>query len=199
MKTEDLIENIKYSSLKTLYVGTSTEEEQEKQIISFINRALRKIYTDCNIAQNAIRIYKEDDKDRHDLPELFIAPLVAYKDNGLEIPINREDREDSIYFPNIIECVIPTIYNKSFVDIIYKEAPEKIVSKEDNIKLGYQFEEPIIMYVSYIANELIHGAPNYAHQSFLTKYNQLIKDMKMSGVINNDGIVNQKLYQKGLV
>jgi len=201
MKASELTKYLQMSSLRTLSVGSSSKktEEHNGQILAWINRAIQKIYNDLNLAQVAVRIDGEEDKYLYDLPEDYMMIIAAFKSDETHVPINKEDRLDSIYTPEPFKIFLPEMYHNNHIDIIYAKSPKLLTSPDDVVPLPNQYTEAIVMYVSYIAYELIHGQPNWEHQSYLTKYIAEINNLQKAGLIENQGIVNYKIQIKGFI
>ena len=193
---------LKLSTLKSLAVGSSTKNKTtyEEQIQMWTERALIKIYTDLNLSAGIIRVYKNEEESLYDMPEDYMQIITATRPDGELCPVNKSDRLDSIYTPEQKKVMLPSMYDDTWVDIIYQKVPVSVTLKgEEDFPLQPQYIEAIILYVSYIAYELIHGVPNWEHQSYLTKYEKAINDLKANGLTGNSGIVNQKIHYKGFV
>ena len=200
MKILDFVNILKMSSLHGLAVGSPTEnlDETNAQIISWINRSLIKLYGDLNLSQGSRRIEIEPGVEGYQLPREMMSIMAVYFD-GQVVPVNKSDRDDSVYTPEPLLLQVPEMYAGGYLDVYYMKAPPLITSFEDELPVPVQFVEALTLFISYIANELIHGLPNWEHQSYLTKYKAELEDLKNRGLVSNRGLVNQKIYQKGFV
>jgi len=201
MKISEFINILKMSSLKGLAVGSTTEkiEETNLQILSWINRSLIKLYGDLNLSQGGKRFYIEFDNNEYQLPREALNIIAVKNYMNVDIPINKSDREDSVYTPEPHLLMVPDCFVGEYIDVFYIKAPDLVTSLDEDLPVGVQFVEALVLYISYIANELIHSLPNWEHQSYLTKYKAELEDLKRNGLITNRGVINQKIYQKGFI
>jgi hypothetical protein len=203
MKAQDFKNLIIHSDIIRLGRSKETEESEniiDMKILNWLNRTLRKIYSDTLIAQKAVRLDIEEFKMLYDLPDDYMNILSAFRGGtDIDIPINREDRTDSIFTPEPFKVLVPEMFANSYIDIVYLKSPELITSMDQKIPLMDQFIEAMLYYTMYIGHELIHSGPNSPKNIYYQKYLDEIKILKANGLIQNEGIVNYKIYLKGFV
>jgi len=199
MKLKELRESLAVTSLHSSAISDLSKPENVAQLNVIINRAVKKIYMDLAIDEDVSRYYPVVDKTEYDLPEDFMREITALDIYGDDIPINKDDSEDSLFINGTEYIYIPELFVGTSVDLIYLASPEKVSEDDDRIPLGPQYEEALSLYVAYLANELINGAPNWEHQSFLTKYKNEINNLISAGLVPQSRVVNQKIRYKGFV
>jgi hypothetical protein len=203
MKAVDYKNLIINSDIIRLGRSKDTEESDnilDMKILNWINRSLRKIYADTLIAQKAVRLDIYEGKMLYDLPDDYMSILSVFRGGSeVDIPINREDRVDSIFTPEPFKLLVPEFFSNSYIDIVYLKSPEVITSMDQRIPLMDQFSEAMLFYIIYIGHELIHSGSNSIKQVYYQKYLDEIKILQANGLIQNNGIVNYKIYLKGFV
>ena len=201
MKVKDFIQHLKMSAIRGLAIASSSknQEEHELQLLSYINRALVKIYGDLNLSQGYVKCEVKSDKLKFEMPDDYMNILAVVDERGVDLHINNENEQYSVFTPEPGVVQIDEAFIGQSLFVVYLKAPALIGSIEDKFPLPRQYMEAMIFYCAYIANELIHGVPNWEHQSFLNKYNDEIMRLKTNGLTGNIHITNTKLIDQGYV
>ena len=204
MKLIELIEDLQLTQLHGLAVSHVDANDpdktahRKKQIILWINKSVSKIYREFNMNQKVYSFNKKSGIPSYTMPEDY---MNVFEINVLDkiVPINRDDRPDSMFTPKPFTIDIPEIYNGNKIHVGYFAKAPKLVNDNDIVPLEDQYMIALMLYVAYLANELIKGSPNWEHQSYLTKYNTEVNSIRSEGLAPHTGIMNRKIYQKGFV
>ena len=125
MILQDVIDLARYSELAGTAIKSNTEA-----IILFLNAGMTELYKRFPLATNEHIVDLIEGTTLYDLPADYMYVMSAYEEVSVEgelriseVPVNDENNERSIFFPNHKEVQIPDSETGAFISIIYVAKP----------------------------------------------------------------------------
>lgn len=234
--------------MSNLFIGgladEAINEKYYKQVLSSINLGLsalfkrfpikegelkvqlmENIYTYVlkpEFAENNLRtvednLYIKDDEDNPFDGDIIKVERV-YLDSGIELPLNDEKSEYSIFTPNMYTLKVPKDlvdkpqeldkdFKSEYLKVVYR-ATHPIIKYKDNLNpekvevdLPQTYLEALLYYVaSRVHNPIGMQNDFHAGNSYAAKYEQECQRLEMQNIRVDQGMfTNDKLHQKGWV
>jgi len=213
MTVGDVISYARFGELSQLAVRNNVEA-----IVTYINMALVTIYGRFNIkTEEAIlslksgkTLYLLDGTDADVtvagvvMPANDVMVIVEAFDEYGRIPLNAEDDEFSIHTPSYNSVQVPLTEDDTYISIIYKQNPTKIVYLDDIttltniVPLPDLMLEPLLHYIGYRAHGAVDGKIQSENNTHYMRFEASCKRIDALGLIASDDL-NRSNSKKGFL
>ena len=157
MKIQEVVDIARYSELSSVSV-----KDDINAIVAFLNIGMTELYTRFPIKTKEYVVELVEGQSLYNLPDDFMYSLSAFiepeenaaNDALVQIAINDEGEEKSIYFPDWKTVQVPDDIISSFVSIVYVAKPIMISADnlEAEIELPDTLVDALMSYIGYRAH-----------------------------------------------
>jgi len=197
--------NGEIANLSVAKVGDSDPDRiaNEAKLLSYINQGIIALYTKFGLAHQSRTLDNVVDGASYTMPADYINLIYAVDNQvePMEIPINDEFAEYSIFEPAPFSIFVVKDDLKyelsSEIYITYQAVPPLLTATTDVVALGYQFLEPLLMYVSYKAHSPTDAASQQNQNNHFIKYLGACKEVRSMGLTTADNQSNYKHDSRG--
>ena len=228
MLLSDILESLQYGELSQVSASNFNlnEDKDRKRIISNINLGLTEIYKRLPLKLKEVIIQQYPHIATYELLDKFsqtkgtetykyiedssydefhesevIRVDQIYTEDREEIPLNNDRAIYSIFTPTANSLQIPYPEEENAISVIYKAKPKTISVDAPNstyVEIPDFLLEPLLTYVAsrflMTVNSETNDTPNY-----FAKFEGLIQNINMLGLVNKDNFSNEKVYYDGWV
>ena len=226
MVLSDVLDYLKYGELSQIGISDYSIDENRKRVISNINLGLTEIYKRLELKQSEVIIqqypqigtYHLLDKytqtkgssyinyimdSPHD--EFYESTVITiqqlFTEDREEVPINDDDRVYSVFIPTPNSIQIPYAEEENAFSIIYLAKPKNIeLDAEDStyIELPDYLVEALLVYVASRVTMTVNSETSDT-ANYFAKFEGIINNIKMQGLVNKENFSNFKLINNGWV
>ena len=162
----------------------------EATLISYINQGVIELYTKFNLAHQSRTLSSVVDGAEYTMPDDYLYMIYAQDNNEIEIPINDEFADYSIFEPApytvIVEKDDQKYIDSTTIYLTYVAVPPLLTATSDTVPLTYAFLQPLLKYMAYKANtptdnDMIANAQSNPHYiAFLGACNEVRREGRMT-------------------
>lgn len=214
MQINDLVENLKKTTLKNIHLEDDT-------ILEYINSGLVSIYTKFDIDIKEQTLELNSVVSEYSLNSDVMVVTAVYTQSGylkdkngatigsaglesteaVSIPLNDIDDPNSVFTPATGIILVPYPTDGQILSILYKASPKTLKPDDltDRLALGPQYIEALKAHIAYATYSDMDTKDAQTLSVLLQRYNGLCDDISTRGVTNTNQIVNDKLRDRGFV
>lgn len=225
MILSEILSSLKYGELAQVNLSNinTNETNHRDRVISNINAAITEVYNRLPILQSEVIIqqyphistyelldkytqrgnetykYIEDSIYRPFYEDTVIKIEQVFTEHGEEVPLNNEDAIYSLFTPSHNSLMVPYAEEDNAFSIVYKAKPRTIpIGSDDSyiVDIPYFLLELI---TTYTANRVLmtYNTQTADNNFYAVKFEKMINNVLLNGLINTDSFVNYKLEERG--
>jgi len=189
--------------LKVAEVGTEDADAKANivTLISYINQGIIALYKKFGLAHQSRTLDAVIDGATYVMPSDYLYMIYAMDNEDLEIPINDEFSDYSIFEPAPFSVFVVKDDDKydtsTDIYITYVAVPPLLTATTDTVPLTYQFLEALLMYVSYKAHSPTDSSSPDPQNNHYVKYLGAVREIKNDGLLTADNQSNYKHDARG--
>jgi len=176
MTVNDIINYLKTGEIRQLAV-----KDDVPALLPLINLGLLEIHKIFDIRYDEIIIDTNDGDSLYSLPSNLIRISNVYDENGIELPLNKEDEEYSVYTPSTATLQIPQHADDYSVSVIYVASHPEVKDTSATVELSPVYLDALLLCIAYKAHSGYSSGPESQTALLFGKYQFALKLIKDSG------------------
>ncbi len=196
-----VVGEIRLLSVAKVADGDADKLVNEATLLSYINQGIIAIYTKFGLAHQARTLENVVDDATYTMAADYLYMVYAEDNLGVEIPINDEFSEYSIFEPAPFSIFVVKddlkFAESTEIYVTYVAVPPLLTDVSDTIPMGYQFLQALLMYIAYKAKNPVATAQEAGTNSDYINFLGACREIRNQGLITSDNQSNYKHDTRG--